>query len=203
MTLVDEEHRRLNTTTEQLASVMYPLTAFEQGESSLIEHAEVLDARLLPQPYRSLLVHLDDMTPTLEAFYDCTLTLKVLARQLDADTLFRQVLLADEQDEERVVEFGAIRIELARFDEEPRRLIEQCRVPLGTILGRYAVAHDSRPDTFFQIEPGKALCELFRMDRPQPVYGRHNKLRNMRQETLAEIVEILPPAELLRKEPTP
>ena len=47
----------------------------------------------VPQPYKALLVHSSDMTPTLEGFYHQTLALTVLSRELEGDSYFREVVL--------------------------------------------------------------------------------------------------------------
>src|SRR6266704_5354841 len=47
----------------------------------------------VPQPYKSLLVHSWDMTPTLEGFYHQRLGLNVLSRERQNDSYYREVIL--------------------------------------------------------------------------------------------------------------
>ena len=63
----------------------------------------------MPQPYKRLLVHSSDMTPTLEAFYRQPLRLTVLTREQQDHTYLREVVLKSATDA-RPVEYGVIRI---------------------------------------------------------------------------------------------
>ena len=47
----------------------------------------------MPEPYRSLLAHNNDMTPTLSAFHARVIHLRVLSRQQRDDFYFREVVL--------------------------------------------------------------------------------------------------------------
>src|SRR5664280_1818199 len=74
----------------------------------------------VPQPYRALLVHSSDMTPTLERFYGQTLRLRVLSRERQDDSYKREVILWLAEDT-RPVEYGLIRIFLDRLPPTARR----------------------------------------------------------------------------------
>ncbi len=52
-----------------------------------------IDASQLPEPYRELLAHDRDMTPTLEAFCGERLHLNLLHREVIGDVMLRRVLL--------------------------------------------------------------------------------------------------------------
>ena len=77
-----------------------------------------LKAKEVPQPYRALLVHSSDMTPTLARFYGQTLRLRVLSRERQDDSYKREVILWLAEDA-RPVEYGVIRIFLDRFRRRP------------------------------------------------------------------------------------
>src|ERR1043166_6661508 len=54
----------------------------------------------MPEPYRSLLVHERDMTPTLQNFHRAEIHLKILNREQRGDFYFREVaLLLDETNQ--------------------------------------------------------------------------------------------------------
>ena len=76
----------------------------------------------MPEPYRRLLVHDRDMTPTMEAAYDRKMNLRVLKYALDQEVFSRQILLIPEGSETPVV-FGAIKIYLDEFPAAARDLV--------------------------------------------------------------------------------
>src|SRR5947209_11680467 len=78
-----------------------------------------LDGSAVPEPYRTLLVHSSDMTPTLEGFYRQPMRLTVLTREHHADFYHREVLLKTAGDS-RPVEYGVIRICLKHLPEHAR-----------------------------------------------------------------------------------
>ena len=59
----------------------------------------------MPQPYRSLLVHSSDMTPTLEQYYQQPMAITVLSRELQESVYLREVILRGANDG-RPVEYG-------------------------------------------------------------------------------------------------
>jgi len=181
----------MTPTANRIANILYPLTDFYSEAGEMLPYIDVIDGSVMPQPYRRLLMHDHDMTPTLEAFTGEELHLKLLAAQRHDAALFREVLLMTPDDQP--VEFGAIRIELERFDDEPRELIEDCRVPLGTILARYAIPHQSRPNGYFRLDTDKLIRGAFALPRSRQLYGRHNIIYDPDEAALAEVVEILPP----------
>ncbi len=92
-----------------------------------------------------------------------------------------------------MVEFGAIRIDLAGFPPPAREEILIGRLPLGTILTRFRVAYDSRPRLFFRIRSDRRIEEIFGLPGRSLLYGRQNVLAAESGRPLAEVVEILPP----------
>lgn len=178
--------------SDKTASVSYPLDAFYSGTGAAVPKLTMIEGQQMPQPYRSLLVHDDDMTPTLEKHHQCRLTLKVLAKCEMDDSLFREVLLVDEETGKPAV-FGAIRIHLDHFDDEARQLILECRRPLGGILGQLEIPHRSKPTAFFSVKPDKTIQVEFAVDGSNILYGRHNELFDDQGRVLAQVVEVLPP----------
>ena len=176
----------------RIAALLYPLTDFYSEAGAETPEIEEIEGGAMPEPYRGLLVHDRDMTPTLEAYTGKPIHLKMIKRRLDGDALYRQVVLVTNGTEEPI-EFGAIRINLDQFDPEPRRLIEEGYRPLGRILADYDVAHYSKPNGFFSIASDPVTALAFDLKHPCILYGRHNVLRGNNEQVLAEVVEILPP----------
>lgn len=153
---------------------------------------EALDRDAVPQPYRQLLVHLNDMTPTLAAFHGQAIGLRVLRRQVRGSVLFREVILLAG---EAPVEFGAIAIHLDAFSPEARADIEEGHLPLGTILAKHSVVHVSCPQAFLKIEANAFVDAVFGLAlEPAVLYGRRNILATPEGALLADILEILPHA---------
>jgi chorismate-pyruvate lyase len=178
---------------ERITNLLYPLTDFYAGAQS--PRVEVIDGAVMPQPYRGLLVHDRDMTPTLEAYCGSPIHLNALRVRRTPKALYRQVLLVSDEGG-RPIEFGAIRIELAAFDGQARELITGCRKPLGAILRDLRVPHTSRPTAFFAVEPDALICKALHLSGEPLLYGRHNVIVGGDAQTLAEVVEILPPLDV-------
>ena len=182
---------------DQAAAVLpfaYPLDEFYALAKRELPSIEQVESDEVPQPYRKLLVHNQDMTPTLESFHDARIYLNVISRQMRADFYFREVILLTQRT--RVpVEFGAIKINLPLFPAGARRLILEEQEPLGTILTEFKISHTSRPKAFLRIQADAFIKGALQLSGEQVLYGRRNTLLDAQQRALAEIVEILPPAE--------
>lgn len=178
---------------QRIANLLTPLEGFYAQSGVPIPAVEPLPGDVLPQPYRSLLVHDQDMTSTLEHYWSRPLRVRVLAVRRDGDLLNRQVLLITDPGDQ-AVEYGAIEIDLGCFQPAAREEIIACRLPLGAILRRHAVAYICRPRAFFRIAPDSITSAAFQVKAEEPLYGRHNMLLDPAGRRLAEVVEILAPA---------
>src|SRR5688500_2657617 len=178
-------------------ALLYPLDEFYAREGWALPAVRAVDGEDVPEPYRQLLVHSQDMTPTLEGFHHDRIHLQVLARVLDGNTLWRQVLLKLD-DSHRPVEFGAIVIYLQHFPPAAREEVLEGRRPLGTILHDHEIEHRSRPLTFIRVTPDGPMIDALKLMEPRALYGRRNVIRNAAGHELADIVEILPPYEVKR-----
>jgi chorismate-pyruvate lyase len=147
----------------------------------------------MPQPYKGLLVHSSDMTPTLEAFYRQPMRLTVLTREQQDHSYLREVVLKSAADA-RPVEYGVIRICLNHLPPPAsRRVLEEQR-PLGNILQREAIPHLSWPQAFFRVPSDSHLGHVLFLSEPAMLYGRRNVLLDGSRRLLAEVIEILAPA---------
>ena len=172
--------------------VLYPLNEFYEEAGLPSPPAIQIEGREMPEPYRGLLVHDRDMTPTLEAAYQQKIHLRVL-KYWERDHVFsRQVLLVT--DDESAVEYGGIKIYLEHFPDEARRLILEREQPLGTILRTQGITHASRPAAYLQVTADAAISQVLGLTGPATLYGRRNVLFDPSQRILAQVVEILPPA---------
>ena len=174
--------------------IAHPLDEFYAQMGLTLPPLQQVDGETLPQPYKQLLAHHDDMTPTLENFHGCEIHLRLLGRRRKRDQYFREVvLLLDGSDEP--VEFGAIKIYLNLFTPEARQQILEERRPLGHIMQECGVGHSSRPKAFLRLASDKFINQALQLSGAHVLYGRRNTLFDPQERPLAEIVEILPPAQ--------
>jgi len=173
-------------------SLVHPLDEFYAAAGQPLPPLEQIDGAAMPEPYRTLLVHQNDMTPTLEKFHRHAIHLQVLGRRLNGNSYYREVVLRLDGSN-RPVEFGAIKINLVLFAPEVREQILQERLPLGHILQEYKIPHASRPSGYLRVASDKLINTMLELAGAQVLYGRRNTHFDPQQRPLAEIVEILPP----------
>jgi chorismate-pyruvate lyase len=175
----------------QPESLLDPLDQFYFVSGVAVPKATKIKAERIPEPYRSLLVHDNDMTPTLEAEYRQRIHIRLISREVEDHVLRRQVVLVLDSDE-RPVEFGAIRIQLNQLPPEARQRVLESKLPLGRVLQDFFIQHNSQPVAYFEIEADSQIGEALKTSRAQRLYGRRNRLLTPSGEVLAEVVEILP-----------
>lgn len=173
-------------------SHLFPLDELYARAGLVLPPIEVIDGAAMPEPHRTLLVHERDMTPTLELYHGCEIHIEVWGRQRHGDIYFREVVLRLD-DDQRPVEFGANKVNLALFDPAVRRLILDEYLPLGHILKRRHVPHSGRPRAFLRVQSDPLMNRAFGLSGVHTLYGRKNTLWDPQGRALSEIVEILPP----------
>ena len=177
-----------------VSPLVHPLDEFYAHAGLPLPKVASIRGEKMPEPYKSLLVHEGDMTPMLEKFHKATLHLKVLRREQRGDFYYREVALLSDQDN-KPVEFGAIKISLLLFPNIARREILEERLPLGSLLARHRIQHTSRPKAFLKIVSDPFINQALNIEGQQTLFGRRNTLFDTQGRPLAEIMEILPPDE--------
>jgi len=152
---------------------------------------EIIPGDAVPEPFKSLLVHHNDMTPTLESFHKSEIHLEIVSRERRGDFYFREVVLRLNQSDSPV-EFGANKLYLGRFPEEAQDLILQEYVPLGRILKDCHVPHRTEAKAFLRVQSDGLIGEKFELTQPAVLYGRKAVISDLQGRPLSEIVEILP-----------
>ena len=181
------------TAPVQPRSQIHPLDEFYvRNGRALLEFAPV-PATEVPEPYRTLLVHERDMTRTLEQFHHGVIHLSVLSSHHEGDAYWRESVLKLDGSNQPV-EYGAIKIHLNRFPEPWRTQILEERRPLGGILNASGIRYVSRPTAYLRFSPDEFITCALNFQGAVLLFGRQNTLRNAAGEVLAEIIEILPPA---------
>ena len=177
----------------ELEKLLDPLDQFYLASSVPVPQARKINGEHMPEPYRRLLVHENDMTPTLESAYGERIHLRLLNRKVEGNVMLRQVVLVLDR-EERPVEFGAIRIQLRHLPSEAQRLVLEARLPLGRVLQDSFTQHRSRPVAYFEVTSDALIGTALDIAEGQQLYGRQNRLLMPSGEILAEVSEILPPS---------
>lgn len=162
------------------------------GDTSLPKH-ELLPPDALPEPFRSLLVHDQHMTVTVEAFYQSLVDVVVLDRRRDGDSYARKILLKL-QTNGRVVQSGIVRIHLQHCSNPVRETILAEQTPLGRILIENNVLRRIEPTAYFRVQPGPYLRNWFGRIDPFETYGRLGIIHCDGQPAI-ELLEVLAPTD--------
>lgn len=184
--------RAPTSAAQDAANSTYPLSQFYAHAKLALPRIEIIPGGAVPEPYRALLVHANDMTPTLEAFHQSDIHLEVLARERRGDFYYRQVVSRLNRDEQPV-EFGAEKIYVARFPEEARDLILEENVPLTRILKDGSVRHCTEARAFLRVESDDLINRALGLEQPVTLYGRKAVVSDKQGRPLSEIVDILRP----------
>ena len=145
----------------------------------------------VPYPYRSLLVHANDMTPTLAAFHHSRLYLEVHEHESSESFVMRLVTLHAAASD-APVEYGAIAIQLGGLPPEVAEEVVAGRKPLGGLLGEYGVEHRGEPAAYFAVPADEWIARALNQRPGEILYGRCNQLLDAEGMVFADIVEILP-----------
>jgi chorismate-pyruvate lyase len=170
----------------------FPLSEFYARTSLALPRMEGIDGEDVPDPYRALLVHGNDMTPILERFHAAEIYIHALSSERRDGGYFREVVLHRASDD-MPVEFGANCVNLSLFTPEARWMILQAKVPLGRILKDHRIVHTTQPLGYFRVEPDARIAHALNLSAPVTLYGRQAVICNPAQQPLSQVIEILPP----------
>lgn len=170
---------------------LFPFHFFYERAGKSLPDFTFLNGEEVPYPYRSLLVHRNDMTPTLAAFHHSKVYLDVHEHESSQDFVMRLVSL-HAASSDKPVEYGAIAIQLASLSDEVREKVVAGEKPLGGILGEHGVAHKGSPVAYFSVRADELMAGALRQGINEVLYGRCNQLLDDSGAVFADIVEILP-----------
>ena len=152
---------------------------------------EWVEASEMPGSYRRLLDHDSHMTSTVETYHGCPVNLKVLSRRYEYPWYSRQILLLRD-DDDRVVQFGIVRLNVEMLDPQLREEFERERTPLGRVLIQNNVLRRVRLASLWRIVTGRALTNFLELRRPAETYGRTAVIYCNGQRAI-ELLEIVSP----------
>jgi len=170
---------------------LLPFHFFCEKKGRPLPNFTFIEGDQVPYPYRSLLVHQNDMTPTLAAFHHSKLYLEVHEHEANEDFVMRLVTLHAAASE-KPVEFGAIAIQLGGLPDEVREKVVEGGVPLGGLLSEYHVEHQGSPSAYFSVPADDLIAGSLHQEPDELLYGRCNQLLDEEEMVFADIVEILP-----------
>jgi chorismate-pyruvate lyase len=173
------------------SAILHPLDLVYTWSGIELPKAMIISPYDVPLPYRSLLVHDNDMTMMLEQHFGGRIGLRVLWTLSKSGWYYRRVLLVQEYSG-RPVEMGAIRIKLDQFSQRIRGQILRNRVPIGRVLRDGGVDFRSQAKIFLKVTPNAEMMGVFWMREPRPLYGRQTEIIHDGHKAV-DIVEVLPP----------
>ncbi|MEX1094650.1 MAG: hypothetical protein WED34_01305 [Planctomycetales bacterium] len=147
------------------------LTGLFPGGDALIAAAEHIPSALTPEPYKTLLVHDQHMTVTMEAHHGANVDVRILDRRLDGDVYSRKIVLV-KHGTEQVVQFGIVRFDLRYVTQAVRDEILQGEAPLGRVLIEHNVLRHLDLGAVLRLTAGPGLAEALRMPVGGITYGR-------------------------------
>jgi hypothetical protein len=136
----------------------------------------------MPQPYRALLAHENDMTQTLQTYHGEETVLKVHQSKHDGTDYLREVSLVLAPSG-TAVEYGAICLHLAILDNTR---------PLGALIASQQLKVTHNPGPYFSVQPDARILDLLSLKQASTLYGRCNTIRLSDDTPIAQVVEILP-----------
>jgi len=145
----------------------------------------------IPEPYRGLLVHHEHMTVKVEEYYRQPVDVRVLDHSRSGESYSRKILL-ELHDDNRVVQFGIVRIDLSYCSTAVRRTILEESTPLGRILIENNVLRRIEHTGFFRVAPSPLLMRWFHLDEPTETWGRMGVIF-CDDKPAIEVLEILAP----------
>lgn len=187
---------------ELTASLMWPLNLFYAYYRRDMPEITPLFDWHMPEPFKRLLAHERNMTPTLETFHRDSIHIERLNVVPDRDECSREVILRLDNDK-RPVEYGASRIFVNRLPQKARDQICEGHVPLGSVLNQNNCHHTVELSGFFKVKPTSFFTNVFSDTNGTALYGRRNRLVAPDGHPIAEVCEILPPTETTSNQEPP
>jgi chorismate-pyruvate lyase len=176
--------KRRCVSIQEMVSIFYNDSA-QLGEFQRVNGANV------PEVYRSLLNHTNHMTVTVEEHHHDRVAVKVLRSDLVGDHYRREILLHTHKDQ-KVVQYGIVRLNTKFLSEGPRQEILDQKKPLGRVLIEHDVLREIQLFDLLEVRCGPVLARLFGVPEKTVTYGR-TALLHCNNEPAIELLEIVTP----------
>jgi chorismate-pyruvate lyase len=175
-------------------NLFYPMNEFYEVSGTPLPQVAQIDGADMPDPFRSLLVHNRDMTPTLAEAYQKEMKLRILNRVINQSIFSRQIVL-EVEGTANIAVFAAIKIYLDLFDPESKHIILEGKKPFGNVLHDQGIIHSSRPQAYISVNSDHTINQALGLTGQHVLYGRRSALLNSSEIPLAQVLEILPPTQ--------
>jgi chorismate-pyruvate lyase len=179
--------RRVNAELSTLVGLFY-------SSPTGLGRFEKVAAEAMPEEYRRLLVHNHHMTVTMEQFHGSPVNVRVLQAKREGSHYMRRILLARQTDQ-RIVQYGIVRLNFELLSPEVRGEIESQTAPLGRILIRHNVLREIELVAVWRVTPGDDLCRLLEMAPQQTTFGR-TAIIHCDGQPAVELLEIAAPLDV-------
>jgi chorismate-pyruvate lyase len=178
---------------------LYDLIGLFYSQPERLGKFERRKASQCPLQYRKLLAHNAHMTVTVEQRHGELVDVEVLQEAQDAHEYQRKILLRKRSDQ-KVVQYGIVRIDLRPIDGEIRDQIQSGRTPLGRILIEHDLMREVQLSGLWRVECGEDLAEHFGVDIGCITYGRTARIL-VESTPMIELLEIVAPEPEVGEEP--
>jgi len=125
----------------------------------------------LTKTARQLLAHNHHMTVTVEEYHGSLVDVKVLEARTNERFYSRKILLTRQSDD-RVVQFGIVRLDLESIDALVRDEILSQQTPLGRILIQHDVLRRVELSSLWKITAGEDLSTCCEVPVGHNLFGR-------------------------------
>jgi chorismate-pyruvate lyase len=161
----------VNSSTQPILVDLDSLLSLFYNDSRALGVFRELSESQLPDLPRKLLAHNAHMTETVESHHGSPVDVEVLRQVKHGQHYAREILLRRHRDQ-RVVQYGIVRLNFACLDPGVIREIEAGQKPLGRVLINHGVLRTVRLERLFAIEPGPTLRKFLDSPPGMTIYGR-------------------------------
>jgi hypothetical protein len=165
--------------------------AFFPAPQPLVVAMEQVAESSVPEPYKTLLLHNNLMTATMERFHGAPVGVRVLERRIDG-TAYRREILLFRQDTGTAVQFAFAEIDLDAVSEVVQQEILSEQVPLGRVLVSHGMNCQIEVKAILKITLGTGLAELLHSPVDVVTYGRVARTLCNGKPTF-NVIEVLAP----------
>ena len=170
----------------QLLDEFYPQPT---GHSQLAEF-ESVDS--VPAPNDQLLDHHEHMTVTVESHYGEKVDVHVHRCKRRNEWYSREITLVTQQSR-KIVQYGIVRLDTTKLDNEVWQKIESQGVPLGRVLIEHNVLREVQMCELWKVTAGPSLASMMHLQIGDELYGR-TALIYCDGVPAIELLEIVAPA---------
>lgn len=172
-------------------SLLQQLLSLFYADSHLLAHFERLETDQLPDVYRQLLAHDHHMTVTVEQFHGGRVDVEVL-EDIDRDGRYLRKILLRRQEDQRVVQFGIVRLDFTVLDHEVETQIRSRKIPLGRVLIEHDVLRTVKLGEVYEVICGAELAKWFDVASGTKTFGR-TAVIHCNGAPAVELIEIVAP----------